>query len=156
MIQRLTLVSVLCCALAAGLLPTSASAHGPVRRGIVVDAPSVRTGRTGNCACYNQWYTVGINAGTVKMSLHVTFCQQTLAPSCGVVAYLRDSSHDISNASTGCFTSKFRCDGGINLSYHAARPGVYYLLVKGEGANVIRYVLSVRGSLYPLHCSKYC
>jgi hypothetical protein len=156
MIRRL-IVSLVCSSgLLIGLLPSAASAHGPALRGRLVDrSNSSLVAMTGNCACYRQWYTMGLQTGAFKLSITVQSCRGALAPTCGIFAFLYLGSREVQTANVGC-NAKTACGQPLQLRYKVGTSGVYYVVIQGTGAPTIWYRMTVRGNIYPLHCHKYC
>ena len=156
MIRRLFVSLVLTSGLLTGLLPAAASAHGPALRGRLVDRSNASlVAMTGNCACYRQWYTVGLQPGSFSLSINVQSCRGTVGPACGIFAFLYKGSREVQTANVGC-PAKTACGQSLQLRYKVGSTGVYYILIQGSGAVTIWYRMTVRGNIYPLHCHRYC
>lgn len=160
MIRRLTLSLFSGALLTASLVPASASAHGPLRRGYVIEHNIAFNMTTSNCACDEKWFTMGLRPGTVSITATIQNCHRELSPACGLTMFFfrarARGQEQLKMETVGCSTSKSRCGKSVQLSYRVSEQGVYYVLVRGSGSTIIHYRVRVRGNLYVLNCQKYC
>jgi hypothetical protein len=156
MFRRVAILAVLCACLIA-LFPDSVSAHGPLPRGIVLNRPATLRGVTGNCACLQQWYTMGLKRGAVSVSAHITGCTVQANYACGAqVELLRAANRTLVKLVQVTCTGGRTCPATARLSARLAKSGVYYILVHGQGSLSIHYALKIHGRIYALRCRKYC
>jgi hypothetical protein len=154
MIRRL--VTLLLCAALLSLIvgPGSAYAHGPKLKGVVIEHSQTVTYKTGNCICVWSWFTLGLHPGKVSISLSVGKCTLAVSPICAAAVDLYRGLDKIKEASASCYIKHKSCKGSFKANIGTS--GVYYILLRGNGANLIPVKLRIQGNIYPLHCKTYC
>lgn len=155
--MRRTIFALLCSLIPlVALMPGSVSAHGPLLLGREIDRSTAVSGSTGTCDCDWTWYTLGLRPGTVTVSAAVHSFTAQGGPSYGIRAVLMQNGRDLTGSGVSCSSSQWQCNKSLHFSYRIRGAGVYYLAVKGVGGSGITYTMWVRGTIYPLHCSRYC
>jgi hypothetical protein len=115
------------------------------------------SGTTGNIPQQWRWYTVGLQPGTVTVSATVQSCARALlAPTCGLFLDLLHRKKLLQSASGACYRKQRGCHATVQLSYHIARQGAYYILATGAGGGPVTFSMRLNGNIYPLHCHTYC
>jgi hypothetical protein len=159
MIRRTLWPLLLALVLSALFLPQAAFAQRHPVRGQVLNQNITLKPFTSSCACDARWYTVGLRPGTVRVSAQVLACGMSRNPTCGINVFLLQAANTPRTVRVGqasCSMHPFHCGAAANLAYSVTQQGVYYMLVRGLGADSIRFSLRLQGNLYTLHCTKYC
>jgi hypothetical protein len=154
---RLALSLLVCFSLLTVASPELALAHGPALKGRVLTHSVSFQGTTGACTCNDQWFTMGLKPGAVKVTVRLGACQG--APKggvCSTEAYLLRGDEQLAGVTPSCFVSKTACNRTKSFTYRITQRGAYYLYVRGAGAYAIHYTLSLRAAMYQLHCKTYC
>jgi hypothetical protein len=156
--RRLVLSFALTAGLLIGSFPLTASAHGPKLRGVEIDRSGVITATTGNCNCNWQYYTLGLRAGPIRIDVKLSRVHGAFAPAFGARLFLSQATdgNAVAHTQVGCMAKQTNCGAMMRLETRISHPGVYYILVSGDGALKIPFTMSVRGRVYPLHCGSYC
>jgi hypothetical protein len=114
---RRCLTVLLCTALLSlALGPGMASAHGPKREGVEVDHSQTINYRTGNCMCFWNWYTLGLQPGKVSISLSVGKCTLAMGPVCAASADLYRGSAKVKEATASCYIKHSSCKGSFKAT----------------------------------------
>ena len=135
---------------------TSAHAHGPAPKGQVIGRPMTVSSTTGLCICDERWYTVGLRPGVLQISARLARCGDHMSATCAISVFLLRGTEQLRELRPGCLSSQANCNRTETARYRIPRKGVYYVLVRGGGSNLIYYSLRVRGPVFALRCGKYC
>ncbi|HEX8917587.1 MAG TPA: hypothetical protein VF898_03715 [Chloroflexota bacterium] len=153
--MRRSLLLVFFCIVLSAWPASIALAHGPVRKGLELDHNTTLNLQTGAQHGEWHWVTVGLVPGTVHVTVTLKNCGNSIAPSCGLYAFLYRQHQIVAHDVTACY-ARGGCNRTLRLTYRVHVQDVYYVLIAGAGADGIPYRLSVAGSIIPLHCRTYC
>ncbi len=156
MIRQVAKVITLCMTVQLALVPALASAHQGKLKGYLFTRSAVVKDITGNCQCVWKWYTVGLQPGTVRLTITLRSNGPTQAPTYAVLVSLLHDGIAIKDAQVACDAKQAHCGKRLTVSANIKTAGVYYIYVHGEGSNAIAYSLGLQGHVYPLHCKSYC
>jgi hypothetical protein len=156
LLSRLSLAVLLSAVLIFTAAATTFSAHGPLLRGHVIPKSTTLTSSTGNCSCVWQWYTLGLQKGTFSLTTTVRSFAYSMGPTYGIAGTFFQNGRTLSTAQAACLSSRHRCDQSFRISYQVSKAGVYYILLRGLGAEVINFTMRVQGRIVPLHCHRFC
>ena len=154
--RRLLVALLVSVPLLVALWPGSVLAHGPIRRGLVLDRNLDRTFTTSIVTTDWQWFTMGLRPGPIAVIATDKVCRLPFAPTCGITVALYHGSRLLKVAQVACYSKPRRCGQSTRLDYTVTSSSVYYVVVAGTGGARIRFRLRVRATFYPLRCRKYC
>jgi len=143
-------------AVSLALHPGLASAQQSKLRGYLFTRSSTVRGITGSCECQWKWYTVGLRPGTVRITATARQDGPIQAPTYAVLVSLQRGGTSVSDGQVACDVTAKHCSNVLHMRASISQPGVYYILVHGEGSISIAYNLNLSGNVYPLHCRQYC
>jgi hypothetical protein len=132
-----------------------ALAHGPIRHGLELDHNTTLSLHTGAQHGEWRWVTVGLMPGAVHVAVTLKACGNSIAPTCGLYAFLYRRHQIVGRTVAACYANK-PCNKTVRMTYRVTARDVYYVLIAGAGADGIPYRISVSGNVFPLHCRKYC
>lgn len=152
--MRLGVLTILLAAICLTAAP--ASAGSAAQPGQILTRPGAVAGITGSCSCLDRWYTAGFRPSRIRFDASLARCAARTYKVCTLSVYLlRGRARSmVKQLTLHCASRKCGQTGRIALTIRHA--GVYHLMVHGEGAGSIDFLLHVRGAMYPVHCRASC
>ncbi|HZU11201.1 MAG TPA: hypothetical protein VFB58_00025 [Chloroflexota bacterium] len=146
------------CVLLAAIFTQAApvSAHGPMLTGQILNHPTTVVGTTGTCSCLDRWFTAGFRPGHVTIQASLDKCSARTYKVCTLSVYVLSGQPMMMVKQLVLRCPSKRCGeaGKISLTVHQKR--VYHVMVHGDGASTILFVMRVNGAMYHLRCGSSC
>lgn len=137
--------------------PNFTHAQGVIFKGHNVTDSKPIQATTGNCVCEDNWYTVGVNAGTMHVKAVLkTYAARLNVPSYAIRIFLYEGAKALQWTQAYCLIKQRHCGHTAQLTVHVTRSTIYYVKVEGPGAEGTQYSLQFQGPLRHLVCHARC